>query len=53
MAAPETVERPPRKRPVVENKPSLLLTKDENDLVFSLLGKRCYVSIMSDQWMSR
>lgn len=36
---------PPRRRAVpVENKPSLLLTKEENQLVFDLLGKRCFVS---------
>lgn len=27
-----------------ENKPSTLLSQDENDLVFSLLGRRCQVS---------
>ncbi|KAG1671420.1 Wiskott-Aldrich syndrome protein [Nymphon striatum] len=30
-----------RRRSFPENKPSSLLTKEENDLVFSLLGKRC------------
>lgn len=29
------------------NHPSLLLTPDENQLVYTLLGKRCFVSIMS------
>lgn len=27
-----------------ENKPSILLSQDENDLVFSLLGRGCQVS---------
>lgn len=28
----------------IDNKASLLLTSDENETVFSLLGKRCFVS---------
>lgn len=31
------------------NKPSTLLSQDENDLVFSLLGRRCQVCFFYSQ----
>ena len=35
----------PVKAPTVQNKPSLLLSDAENNTVFGLLGRKCYVSI--------
>lgn len=37
-----TLNPPPKKS---RNKPSVLLTKEENDLVFKLLDDRCVVSM--------
>jgi hypothetical protein len=33
-----------QRRQLPENKPSNLLSKEENDIIFGLLGKKCNVS---------
>ncbi len=48
--APSVPENPPvqirKSKPLPENKPSLLLSRDENQTIFDILGKgrqvRCY-----------
>lgn len=35
----------PKRKNVTKNKPSSLLTPEENQTIYKLLGKKCYVSI--------
>jgi hypothetical protein len=35
-----------QRRQLPENKPSNLLSKEENDIIFALLGKKCNVSLI-------
>lgn len=36
-----------RPQPITENKPSFLLTREENEQLFRLIGNRCKVIVMS------